>query len=121
MTNPTDPTAQAIEELFRVATVLTNSKYITDLTVDINTILALRQKVEGLQQEVGFWMGEFQDNRPEIVEYRELARRENLASAETARMSTIAKQIRIENEECPQLRQRLHTLEQENAELKETS
>jgi len=74
-------------------------KPVFDDEISIEQLYSMRQRIKELENEVGFWMGEFQYDRPEIVEYRALAIKDQLTSEETNRMTTIAKQIRIEKEE----------------------
>ncbi len=64
-----------------------------------------------LEQEIAFWAGEGQNKRPEMIEWHKLAQKKNRTPKEQSRIRQINEQIRIENENEPELRMRIKALQ----------
>jgi len=75
------------------------------------------KEIDRLNEEVGFWMGEDQDDRPEMIEYTSLVDLTTRTPEQQNRIREIANQIRIENEQEPELRERIEQLEKKNKRL----
>lgn len=78
-------------------------------------VAELEAEVKRSQAEVGFWLGEGQEDRPEVVEYRRLVLQDTPAAR--VRVAELAEMFRMEHEDAPKLRQRIAKLNMERDEL----
>lgn len=88
-------------------TLRTVQKYIVELETDNAK----------LRSESAWWAGEGQQDRPEIVEWRTLAKKSNPTPIEKERLHQIGRKIRAENETAPELLERVIKLEADNAKI----
>ena len=79
----------------------------------------LEDEIKRLEKEVGFWMGEGQEDRPEMIEYHSLVELTTRTSEQTQRLIEIANQIRMENEDEPKLRKEIKRLTEQLQEIEE--
>lgn len=81
-------------------------------------IAALEAEVARLRKAIAFWAGEGQEDRPELIEWRELAANQARTPEQDRRMGEISEQIMRENQTAPELRQRIAELEAKVARLR---
>ncbi len=92
-----------------------NKQLAEQIDLDSSQIIEQQDRIAELEKELGFWMGEYQDDRPEMIEYRSLA---NLKSADRTpeqrkRIREIVNHLQREHEDAPELRVKITELELE--------
>lgn len=80
-------------------------------------ILWLLEEIKRLQNNLIFWAGEGEDSNPLVIEYRRLMDKSVMTKDDEARLSELAKLMRIAVEDEPELRERIDELEAELADI----
>ncbi len=80
----------------------------------------MADEIERLEKELGFWMGEHQDDRPEMVLYRKLCSipKEKRTRDQCLELIDISNKLMAEVESVPELLKRIEKLRTDNTALR---